>query len=137
VRLGAAEFGGDDDFLGEFAEKLATFQRADFPAFLFPLGAHAGSFLAACRSARQAVMILLAMKLLPFVCLAMLCAVPARAVELSLVRTNLAIPVNRALQVPVTASDPSGGPLTFSIVSIKPKALIGRFTPATNRSLVL
>ena len=77
------------------------------------------------------------MKLLPLLCLSILLVIPAHAVELRLAKTNITMPAGRTFQMPLTASDPAGGPLEFSILSIKPKMLTGKFAPATNRSLVL
>jgi len=77
------------------------------------------------------------MKLLPILFLCPLLVLPACAVEISLIRTNIAVPAGRTFQMPITASDPSGGRLTFKVVSIKPKALTGTFAPASNRSLLL
>lgn len=70
-------------------------------------------------------------------CFCFLLALQVEAVELSLIRTNLTLPAGRTFQVPLTASDAGGGPLTFSIVSSSSKAVTGAFAAASNRSLVL
>jgi cyclophilin family peptidyl-prolyl cis-trans isomerase len=77
------------------------------------------------------------MKLIPLLCLAAVLALPAGAVEISLAYTNIAMPAGRTFQMPITASDPSGAPLKFKVVSIKPSKLLAQFAPASNRSLVL
>jgi len=77
------------------------------------------------------------LKLISFLCLGAVVAIPARAVEFDLARTSITMPTDRTFQMPLTASDPSGGPLTFSVVSIKPKVLLGTISPSSNRSLVL
>jgi cyclophilin family peptidyl-prolyl cis-trans isomerase len=64
-------------------------------------------------------------------------AAPASAVEFDLVTTSITMPTDRTFQMPLTASDPSGGPLTFSMVSIKPKVLASAIAPSSNPSLVL
>ena len=71
------------------------------------------------------------------ICVFVLFVAEARAVELTLWTNNIAMPENRTFQMPLTASDPSGGPLTFSVVSIKPKVLAATIAPSSNRSLVL
>jgi cyclophilin family peptidyl-prolyl cis-trans isomerase len=66
-----------------------------------------------------------------------LLALPVRAVEFTLYTTNIVIPAASTFQMPITATNASGGPLTFSIVSISKKNLTGQFAPATNPSLLL
>jgi cyclophilin family peptidyl-prolyl cis-trans isomerase len=74
------------------------------------------------------------MRFILFACLVV--ALQTRAVEISLTKTNIAIPAGRTFQMPITASDAGGGPLTFSVVSITPKKLTATFSSVTNRSLV-
>ena len=63
-------------------------------------------------------------------------AVEARAVSLSLVKTNITMPAGRTFQMPLTGSDPDGLPLKFSARVSNQKALKTAMAPSSNRSLV-
>ena len=71
------------------------------------------------------------------ICVFVLFVAEARAVELTLVRTNVTMPSGQTFQMPLNGSDAGGGRLKYAVVSIKPKVLTGAIAPATNRSLVL
>src|SRR5579871_4184062 len=76
-------------------------------------------------------------KFLSILCLGAALALPVQAVEFDLYTNNITMPTGRTFQMPLTASDPGGGPLTFSVVSVKPKMLSTAISPVTNRSLVI
>lgn len=59
------------------------------------------------------------------------------AVEWSLFTTNVTMMSGRTFQMPLTASDPQGAPLTFSIVSISDTNLTAVIAPTNSRSLLM
>ncbi|HTS18237.1 MAG TPA: peptidylprolyl isomerase [Verrucomicrobiae bacterium] len=61
---------------------------------------------------------------------------PARAVTLTLWTNNIVMPANRTFQLPVTASDPDGQPLKFTVTTSN-KRLQVEFAPSSNPSLVI
>jgi cyclophilin family peptidyl-prolyl cis-trans isomerase len=73
----------------------------------------------------------------PIACVFVLLVTEVRAVELTLVRTNVTVPSGQTFQMPLNGFDPQGLPLKFSVVSIKPKKVTGTIAPSTNRSLLL
>src|ERR1700722_10822700 len=64
-------------------------------------------------------------------------AVEARAVSLTLEMTNITTFAGQTFQMPLTASDPDGMPLTFSATVSNKKAVTTAIAPRSNRSLFL
>ena len=70
------------------------------------------------------------------ICVVVLFVAEARAVELTLVRTNVTMPSGRTFQMPITASDPDGQPLHFA-ATVSNKKVTAVFAPTSNRSLLI
>lgn len=70
------------------------------------------------------------------ICVFVLFVAEARAVELTLVRTNVTMPSGRTFQMPITASDPDGQPLHFA-ATVSNKKVTAVFAPSSNRSLLI
>jgi hypothetical protein len=78
------------------------------------------------------------MKLAELLGLCGVLACSAQAVEINLVTTNIVVPAGRSFQMPLTGDDGTGGPVTFTVVSISNKSVLSAgISPAANRSLVL
>jgi cyclophilin family peptidyl-prolyl cis-trans isomerase len=71
------------------------------------------------------------------VCLFSSLAARLYAVDWTLFTTNVTMPAGRTFQMPLTASDPMGSPLTFSLVSISTTNVTGTIASTNNRSLLL